>query len=307
LQVLGGHGLADGAKASGRLDLANWIADAANPLTARVMANRIWQFHFGNGLVQTPNDFGVRGKPPTHPELLDYLARHFVESGWSIKSMHRLVMLSRAYQLAATQDSANAAIDPQNNYLWRFNRRRLSAEEIRDSMLAVAGTLDRTMGGEHPFAPEGEWRYTQHRPFVAVYPSNKRTVYLMQQRIKRHPLLETFDGPDPNATTAARALSTTAIQSLYFMNDPFVHEQADQLAVRVGLAHDETSARLDYAYQLALGRHATSDELREGAEYLSQARDQVAATDLPRDQLNRAALASYMRVLLSSNEFVFVE
>jgi hypothetical protein len=306
-QVLGGQRLPQDTKSSGRLELANWIADPANPLTARVMANRIWQFHFGKGIVQTPNDFGARGKAPTQPELLDYLAARFVESGWSIKAMHRLVMLSRAYQLAAADHPSNASIDPANDYLWRFNRRRLSAEEIRDSMLAVAGTLDRTMGGEHPFAAESEWRYTQHKPFIAVYPSNKRSVYLMQQRIKRHPLLEIFDGPDPNATTAERPLSTTAIQSLYFMNDPFVHEQADHLAVRVGLAHDEPAARLDYAYQLTLGRPATSDELREGEEYLSQARAQLVATDLPKDQHNRAALASYMRVLLSSNEFAFVE
>jgi hypothetical protein len=308
LQVLGGQRLPDDAKASGRLELAGWIADRANPLTARVMVNRVWQFHFGKGIVQTPNDLGTRGKPPTHPELLDYLAARFVESGWSVKTMHRLIMLSDAYQRASNPgDSLINAADPNNDFLWRFDRRRLSAEEIRDSMLAVANTLDRTVGGEHPFAPEGDWRYTQHKPFIAVYPSNKRTVYVMQQRIKRHPLLETFDGPDPNATTAARSLSTTAIQSLYFMNDPFVHEQADQLAVRVGLAHSDSSDRLDYAYQLVFARHATSDELREGKEYLEKCASELAAADLARDQLNRAALASYMRVLLSSNEFLFVE
>jgi hypothetical protein len=321
LEVLGGQRLPPDAKGSGRLELASWIVDSDNPLTARVMVNRIWQFHFGKGIVQTPNDFGTRGKPPAHPELLDYLARRFVESGWSIKAIHRMIMLSDAYRRTARTEAGSAGAspsqagaspsqgnsDPNNDYLWRFDRRRLSAEEVRDSLMAVAGTLDHSVGGEHPLAPEGEWRYTQHKPFIAVYPSNKRTVYVMQQRIKRHPLLETFDGPDPNASTAARSLSTTAIQALYFMNDPFVHEQADQLAVRVGLAHNETPARLDYAYELALGRHATADELREGEEYVSRCREELAATGLPRDQLNRAALASYARVLLSSNEFLFVE
>src|SRR5439155_634956 len=142
--------------------------------------------------------------------------------------------LSHAYQLSSEDEAKNAAIDVNNDYLWKFNRRRLSAEEVRDSMVAISGELDPAMGGEHPFPPENEWKYTQHKPFVATYPSNKRTVYLMQQRIKKHPFLETFDGADPNATTAVRSISTTPIQALFMMNDPFVHEQADQFAVRIG-------------------------------------------------------------------------
>src|SRR5207248_1184940 len=131
-----------------------------NPLTARVMANRIWQFHFGKGIVQTPSDFGVRGRAPSNPALLDYLASRFVQGGWSIKAMHRMIMLSRAYQLSCVADSADAAIDPENEFVWRFNPRRLSAEEIRDSVMAIAGTLDRTPGGPHAFPPETEWKYT---------------------------------------------------------------------------------------------------------------------------------------------------
>ncbi len=289
------------------MELAGWIADAQNPLTARVMANRIWQYHFGRGLVETPNDFGSRGKPPMHPELLDYLAARFIESGWSVKAMHRMIMLSRAYQMDVANDARNATIDPENKLWWRFERRRLSAEEIRDSLLAVSGGLDREPGGAHPFPPEGDWRYTQHKPFITAYPSNKRSIYLMQQRITRHPLLEIFDGPDPNAATAVRAPSTTAIQSLYFMNDPLVHEQADNLAVRVGLALDSVAERIDYAHQLVFGRRATSDEVREAQEYLSQSKVRLAAAGAARDEVARGALASYMRVLLSSNEFLFVE
>jgi hypothetical protein len=155
---------------SGREFLAGWIADAKNPLTARVMINRIWAYHFGKGIVQTPNDFGARGLAPTHPELLDWLASRFIEGGWSIKKMHRMIMLSHAYRTAnaSVRTKRNSAIDVNNDYLWRFNRRRLEAEEIRDSVLAVSGSLDRAIGGEHPFPPEPTWRFSQHAQFFAA-------------------------------------------------------------------------------------------------------------------------------------------
>src|SRR5205807_1998821 len=156
-KILGGQMLPPSVKGSGRLELAGWIADPSNPLTARVMVNRLWQYHFGKGLVQTPNDFGKQGRPPTHPELLDYLARQFIDSGWSIKAMHRLLMLSRTYQLSSADDEANARLDVNNDYLWRFHRHRLDAESIRDTLLAVSGGLDRAPGGAHPFPPEPVW------------------------------------------------------------------------------------------------------------------------------------------------------
>lgn len=308
LQILGGQKLLEEAKdGSGRLELAGWLTDKQNPLTARVMVNRIWQRHFGKGLVQTPNDFGVRGKAPTHPELLDYLAARFVESGWSTKAMHRLMMLSRAYQMSSADDAQSASLDVSNDYLWRFNRRRLDAEEIRDAMLAASGALDRRMGGAHPFPAESEWRYTQHKPFIATYESDQRSVYLMQQRIKKHPFLEVFDGADTNATTAERAISTTPIQALFMMNDPLVHKQADNLAVRVGMAYASEPERVDYAYRLAFGRPATPSEIRDGIAYLRQSRRDMKDAQMPVDQQSRAALASYLRVLFSSNEFLFVD
>jgi len=307
LQVLGGQRLPNNEKGSGRYQLAQWLTDPKNPLTARVMANRIWQYHFGRGIVQTPNDFGARGKAPTHPELLDWLASRFIESGWRVKAMHKLIMLSRAYQLASLDDRHNAAIDPNNDLLWRFNQRRLDAEEIRDAMLAVSGALDRTMGGPHPFPPENQWRYTQHKQFFADYDTDRRSVYLMQQRIKKHPFLEIFDGADTNATTAGRAVSTTPIQALFMMNSPFVHKQADNFAVRVGMAYSEEWKRIDYAYRLALGRPATKEEIRTGADYVRQVRQDLREINIADDQLTRAALASYLRVLFSSNEFLFVD
>ena len=260
---------------SGRLELAEWVTDPKNPLTARVMVNRIWQWHFGQGIVATPDDFGARGEAPTHPELLDYLASRFVESGWSIKKLHRLILLSRTYQTASGNDAKNALKDPKNAYLWKFNRRRLDAEEIRDSLLAVSGNLDPAPGGEHPFPPEMTWRYTQHKPFIAAekdFATNKRSVYLMQQRIRRQPFLDLFDGADPNAVTGVRPLTTTALQALYTMNDPFFHEQADALAVRVGMAYGTDAERLHYAFRLLYGRAPSPDEVRDARQFLTAAR-----------------------------------
>ena len=307
LTVLGGNKLPADHKGSGRDYLANWIADQNNPLTARVMVNRIWQYHFGKGIVPTPNDFGTRGETPTNPELLDYLATQFVKSGWSLKAMHRIIMRSRAYQLKATDDTRNAGIDANNDLLWRFNRRRLSAEEIRDAMLAISGSLDRTTGEAHPFQPESDWRYTQHNQFFAVYDTNRRSVYLMQQRQKKHPLMEIFDGADTNAITSPRPMSTTPLQALFLMNNPFVHQQADNFAVRVGMAYDTLPQRINYAFLLAYGRSAKPQEIREAIAYIQQVRDELQAIKTPADQLTRAALASYLRVLLASDEFLYVD
>jgi hypothetical protein len=307
LTVLGGAKLPAGEKGSGRLELAEWVASASNPLTARVMVNRIWQGHFGRGIVSTPNDFGVRGQRPTHPELLDYLADAFVKGGWRVKAIHRQIMLSRAYQLSCADDAKNSAIDLANEYLWRFNPRRLSAEEIRDAMLYVAGALDRSPAGPHPFPPESEWKFSQHRPFVADYPSDHRSVYLMQQRIRRQPFLATFDGADTNAPTGVRPISTTAIQALWMMNDPFVHAQSDKFAVRVGMAVGDEGRRIDLMYRMALGRPATSEEADIASAYLRESAARMAEAGVAEEDRTRAALASLARVILGSNEFLFVE
>jgi hypothetical protein len=310
LTILGGQKVPDDEKGSGRLELAGWVTDPKNPLTARVMVNRIWHWHFGAGLVATPDDFGARGEPPTHPELLDYLASRFMESGWSIKKLHRMILLSRVYQSASGYDPKNALKDSKNAYLWKFNRRRLDAEEIRDSLLAAGGNLDPAPGGEPPFAPEMSWRYTQHTPFIAAdkdFATNKRSVYLMQQRIRRQPFLDLFDGSDPNAVTGVRPLTTTALQALYTMNDPFFHEQADALAVRVGMACNSDAERLDYAFRLLYGRAPAPEEVRDARQFLTAARASLAGTTIPDDRKNREALASLMRVLLSSSEFLTLD
>ena len=310
LTVLGGRKLPPEETGSGRLELAQWVTDPKNPLTARVIVNRVWLWHFGQGIAATPDDFGTRGEAPSHPELLDYLTSRFLEGGWSIKRLHRMILLSRTYQMAGGEDARDALKDPKNAFLWRFNPQRLDAEEIRDSLLADSGNLDPTPGGQQPFPPEMSWRYTQHQPFIGAdkdYATNQRSVYLMQQRIRRQRFLELFDGADPNAVTGQRPLTITALQALYNMNDPFFHEQADAVAVRVGMACETEPERLNYAYRLLFGRAPTPAEVKDVRQFLAAARASLKDTAVPDDKRNREAWAAFMRVLLASNEFLSLD
>ncbi|MDP3069348.1 MAG: DUF1549 and DUF1553 domain-containing protein, partial [Opitutaceae bacterium] len=301
LTVLGGAGLPEGATTSGRAQLAEWILAPENPLAARVMANRIWQHHFGRGLVPTPNDFGKQGKPPTHPELLDYLALRFREGGWSVKAMHRLIMLSRTYRLATARSAEAVARDPGNELLAGFPRRRLEAEAIRDALLAAGGNLDLSPAGAHPFPPPHEWKFTQHNPFKAVYASNRRSVYLMTQRIQRHPYLAIFDGADPSASTPARAISTTPLQALYLLNDSFVHDQASRVAARIIAGAPTDRGRIERAYELLLARPPVAEERAAAEAFLARARESTAAPD------EAEAWRALIRVLFRLNEFVYLD
>ncbi|PYT13536.1 MAG: hypothetical protein DMG59_20195 [Acidobacteria bacterium] len=221
--------------------------------------------------------------------------------------MHKLIMRTRAYQTASGYDARDARLDPRNDYLWRFDRRRLDAEEIRDAILATAGDLDPAMGGPHPFPPETTFKYTQHKQFFAVYDTKQRSVYLMQQRLKKHPFLGTFDGADPNASTAMRTPGETSLQALALVNSAFVDEQADLLAVRVGMAYATEPERIRYAYRLAYGRPPSPEEILWCVRYLAEARAAYKDSGLPDDRQPRATLASLMHVLLASDEFVFVD
>jgi hypothetical protein len=272
-----------------------------------VMVNRLWQYHFGRGIVPTPSDFGAQGRPPTHPELLDYLAKRFVESGWSVKAMHRLLMLSRTYQLASAENEANAKLDVANDFLWRSHRRRLDAESIRDTLLAVSGDLDRSRGGPHPFPDPRAWDFTQHKPFKAVYDTNRRSVYLMTQRIQRHPFLALFDGPDTNASTAKRDVSTTPLQALYLMNDPFVHARAKGFAARVMKEQSDDAGRVERAYALLYGRPPTAEERSAAAAYLAKAGAKLTAGGAKPGEAAAKAWESLARALFLSNEFVYVD
>jgi Protein of unknown function (DUF1553)/Protein of unknown function (DUF1549) len=298
--VLGGQSIASDTKGSGRLDLARWLTDPKNPLTARVMVNRIWQHHFGRGIVPTPSDFGKQGQPPTHPELLDYLAARFVEDGWSIKAMHRRILLSRTFQMAS-------ADRPDDGLYSTLRRQRLDAESVRDTLLSISGSLDLTRPGPHPFPEMKAWDFTQHKPFKAVYASNHRTVYLMTQRIQRHPFLALFDGPDTNASTATRITSTTPLQALFLMNDPFVHEQARKFASRLLSGKKDDGGCIEEAYILAFGRPVTNEEKVEAQAYLTKVREKLKSEGVKEHQLPQRCWESFTRVLYMCNEFVYVE
>jgi hypothetical protein len=261
------------------------------------MVNRIWQYHFGRGLVATSNDFGSRSQPPSHPALLDHLASRFIASGWSVKAMHRMILSSATWQQAGSGGSPQAA-----DFLAAFPRRRLGAEEIRDSILSVSGSLDPEPGGAHPFPPSPGWGYTQHGPFTAVYEHDKRSVYLMVQRIKRHPFLALFDGADPNSSTAERRVTTVPTQALYFLNDPFVHDKALKFAGRLQAAGNDEPRQLELATQLAFGRPPTAAELAEAAEFLQSYRAELGPAAGANGGLE--PLAAYLRVLFGSNEFL---
>ena len=220
LKVLAGPERKPFATGSGRLELARAIVDPANPLTARVLVNRVWQWHFGQALVTTPSDFGLRSDPPSHPDLLDDLARSFLDSGWSIKALHRRIMLSSTYQQSSELRPDCLERDPQNRLLWRYNRQRLDFEAMRDSVLAVAGTLDTTMGG----------------PSVALQEPplpTRRTVYGFIDRQNLDGVYRTFDFAVPDATSPKRFVTTVPQQALFLMNSPFVQQQASKLAAAV--------------------------------------------------------------------------
>jgi cytochrome c553 len=295
------------AGSSGRLELARWIASKDNPLTARVLVNRLWQHHFGRGLVATPSDFGTRGELPTHPELLDWLAARFIASGWSIKAMHRLMLLSRTYQLASADDETNRARDPGNRFCWRHDRRRLDAESIRDAILQASGTLDPTRPGSHPFPPMATWGWTQHNPFKDVYPSSHRSVYLMTQRFQRHPYLGLFDGPDTNTSTAERTTSTVPQQALFLMNSGWMREKSEALARRLLAASKDSRRRIELAHRLAWSRPAQSREVDKGLSYIAAYEQGLAEAGTPAERREMEAWMSYCRVLLSANEFVYLD
>ena len=258
LAILGGES-APFPTGSGRLELARAIADPANPLTARVLVNRVWQHHFGRGLVATPSNFGALGERPSHPELLDWLASRFVAGGWSLKALHREILLSATYRQDSRFDARAHEVDPANILLWRMNRRRLEVEAWRDAMLAVAGRLDPTLGG----------------PSISLdAPANRRRTYYAA--VSRHdlaPLLRLFDFPDPNITSGGRVETTVPLQQLFVLNSEFMAQTARALVDRLadtGPGGDD-SERVRRAYLWLYGRPATDRELKLGLSFLKSA------------------------------------
>ncbi|AMV33158.1 Planctomycete cytochrome C [Pirellula sp. SH-Sr6A] len=305
--IMGGGDLPVDCHESGRRELAEWIVSERNPLTARVIANRVWQYHFGRGIVPTPNDFGKQGKPPTHPELLDFLACSLQENGWSIKKLHRDIMLSRVYQLSSFRDAKAIALDPSNEFLAGFRRQRLDAESIRDTLLHLGGNLNLSPAALHPFPPSSSWKYTQHNPFKAVYESVHRSAYLMTQRIQRHPFLATFDGADPSTSTGSRSSTTTPIQALTLMNDPLVHQQAERIAQRILDHAPEQKNRIRFAYQHILGRPVSEEELDASNRFLLAAAQVAREGGNSDNESEREAWFAQVRAMLRLNEFLYID
>jgi len=287
LDVLAGTSRKPFTHGSGRLDLAQAIADPKNPLTARVLVNRVWMQHFGKGLVGTPSDFGLRCEPPTHPELLDYLADRFVKDGWSIKELHRLILLSETYRQRSDDRPECAKADPENRLLWKFNRQRLDFEALRDSMLAVAGRLDATIGGPavnllaEPFVP-------------------RRTIYGFIDRQNLPGLYRTFDFASPDTHAPRRYTTTVPQQALFLMNSPFAVQQAKALAARPDVAGEpDTEGRIEAIYRILYGRSPTPTEVDLGVRFVEESHQTPDTKLTPWDE--------YAQVLLLANEFVFVD
>jgi hypothetical protein len=288
-KVLAGDAQPPITQGSGRRELAAWVSSAGNPLTAKVMANRIWQGHFGEGIVRTANNYGKLGTPPSHPELLDWLAREFVRTGWSVKAMHRQIMLSAAYRQSSSGDPATAKADPGNLLFGRMSRRRLTAEELRDALLAAADGLDRAMKG----------------PSVKDLASGRRTLYITTVRSDRSTYRMLFDAADPGAMVERRIDSTVAPQALFLLNHPFAMAQARALAVRAAKQGTSDEARIQWLYGQIFGRPATEREAMIGKAVLSRGREAAKmAGDGPKPE---EIWEPYCQILLCSNEFMYVD
>ncbi len=309
-----------------RAALANWLADPKNPLTTRVMANRIWYYHFGSGIVDTPSDFGIMGDRPSNPQLLDFLTATFVENGWSIKKMNRLIMLSNAYQQSSSFQPEAGKLDPNNKLVWRFDRRRLEGEVIRDSMLEVTGDLNTKMGGPgvHPPLPDGVSRpgsrYMQWQAEKDPAEANRRSVYIFVKRNLRYPMFETFDFPDTHESCARRYATVTPSQPLELMNDKLVVEWSRRLASRVlndgGLSADQ---QIERAYRIVFSRAPKDSERQAILDFLNS-QSQVIAARLAQNEkaampdtvpqgmepARAAAFVNFCQALLNSNEFVYM-
>jgi hypothetical protein len=269
-----------------RVALANWITDpkhGAGHLLARVIVNRLWQHHFGKGIVRTPNDFGSQGDPPTHPELLDFLAGELIRGGWKLRPIHKLLMTSATYLQGGEASSLAAKEDPRNLLWSHVPPRRLEAEAVRDSLLAVGGALDTTMYGRGTLDEN----------------SPRRSVYLTVKRTRLIPLLQAFDAPESIQSVGERQITTATTQALAMMNSPFVRREAQRLAARLGTTTPE--AAVEKAYRIALGRAPTTDETTRMTGFIRRPSDGTKGGGLA------TATADFCHVLLCLNEFIYVD
>ena len=290
-------------KTSGRLQLARWLTDDEHPMTARVIANRVWHWHFGNGLVRTPDDFGIRGAKPTHPELLDWLASELIRSGWSIKHLHRLILRSSAYQMSTANNARAAEDDPENTLLWRMNRRRMEAEVIHDSLLQMAGRLDLQMGGlaavvktQDPTSDELDRNNEIYRGIT------RRAIYVPVHRTHVYELFDAFDFPDPGTPTGRRNATNVATQALFFLNNDWLMQQAEALAKR---SHGGPEKRVGFLYETTLGRKPSATERASALKFVERF-GQALPESLPLAKREDQSWAAFCQVLLQSNQFLYL-
>lgn len=304
--------IAEGA--SGRLEFTRWMFDPRNPLPARVIANRLWQGHFGRGLVASSSNFGARGDQPTHPELLDWLARELVRRDWSLKSLHRTICLSATYQLSTREDAAARALDPENLALWRFERRRMDAETLRDNVLALSGKLERDVGGTLMALANRGYVTNDQSNDSTRYDSPRRSIYLPIIRNAMFDLFSAFDYPDPSVTVDSRPATTSPAQALYLMNSPLLHSASSALAAATA-PFEDARERIAELYRRALLREPTARETAralafvldqtplEGARVAANVGEAPAATPPP----VRDPWREFAQVLLASNEFLYID
>lgn len=289
------------AEHSGRLELARWLTDPGHPLTSRVIVNRVWRWHFGEGLVRTPDNFGLLGEEPTHAELLDWLARRFIGSGWSNKELHREIVLSSTYRQADIPRPGVAERDPENRLFGRANVRRLEAEEVRDALLAVSGRLDRRMGGSLVTVKNREFFFDHTSKDGTRYESRRRSLYLPVVRNNVYDFLRLMDFPDPAVSSGDRASTTVAPQALLMMNGDLVTDAAAALADRVAAeSGSDEGARIVRLYQIAYARDPTPRELEESLSFVRETQQVLGSAD------PGAAWPVFCQVMLASNEFVYV-
>jgi hypothetical protein len=291
---------------SGRRELAEWITRPGHPLTARVIVNRVWRWHFGAGLVRSTDNFGQLGERPSHPELLDWLARRFVEHGWSLKSLHRLIMTSATYRMSSVYDDRAAAVDPDNRWLWRMNRQRLEAEAIRDAILFVAGNLDESRGGTLlPSKPREYVTGTASRN-ATTYDTPRRSLYLPVIRSALNEMFQAFDFAEPSVAKGDRESTTMAPQALFMLNGDLVQEQTRGLASKLLVEHpDDSRARVTELYQRALARDPTEAEIDRALRFVGEYAAHSEASS-PAGDPTLAAWQALCRVIFASSEFIYV-
>lgn len=278
-----------------RVALADWLVHTDNPLTWRCIVNRVWLYHFGRGLVDTPNDFGRMGQPPTHPQLLDWLAVRFRDEGQSLKDLHRLIVTSSVYRQVSLHNENAVRIDADNKYLWRMNRRAIDAESIRDAVLAVSGILDKHLYGPgfQDFLIEKSehsphYEYHQHNPHDPK--CHRRAIYRFLARSQQQPFMQTLDCADPSQSIAKRDTTLTALQALTLLNNRIMVYTSQQFAARVASLHEDRASQVRAAFRLAIGR-APHDE--EEADLVAYAQ--------------RFGMSNVCRVILNLNEFLFID